>query len=171
MVISGIMSLNDQFTAVIIHSITQIQSPPLFIGAGLFLFLVSLLLYAIAGRGSTMPTSFTFQGERGPISISLRAIEDYITKNLEEQQLANGLKTKVGISKDRKKLVVRASVSAWSEQNLKQLGDVFQREIEARLKEGLGLDNVDRVIVSVDKIGKNRFSRAASTRPPGQSFS
>jgi len=166
LMIAGVMALNDQFTAVVIHSITQIQSPPLYIGGGLILFLLSLVFYALAGRGSVAPATFSFQGEKGPITISLRAIEEYVTKQLEEQQIANTVKTRVGVTKDRKNLIVRVNISAWAEQNLKHLGDVMQREVDSRLREGLGLDNVERVVIAVDKIGKNRFSRSLPPKPP-----
>ena len=166
LVAAGVMALNDQFTAFIIHSITRIDSPPLYIGGGLILFLLGLVFYALAGRGSVTPIAFSFQGEKGPVIISLRAIEDYVTKHLEEQHIANTVKTRVAVTKDRKNLIVRVNINAWAEQNLKLLGDSIQREADSRLREGLGLNNVERVVVSVDKIGKNRFSRSLPPKPP-----
>jgi S-adenosylmethionine synthetase len=167
MVLIGFMVLDEQFTAVIIHTITGINAPGLFIGGGIIIFLLSLIVYGLSGRGNNQPTSFTLEGERGPITISLRAIEDYINRYLDEQHIANSVKTKIATSKNRQNIIIRASVSAWSEQNLKYTGDTVQREIAARLKEGLGLENTERIVVSVDKIITSKSSRSALPRPHG----
>lgn len=170
LILGGFMAIDEQFTAMVIHLITQIKLPGLFIFAGVVFFLLSLVLYAVAGRGSAGPASFNFEGESGPITISLRAIEDYITKYLEEQRIVGNVKTKVGVSKDGKSLVIRAGISAWSEQNLKDVGEKIQREISSRLKEGLGLNDLDHVVVSVDKIITSRSSRRPLPQPPADSL-
>ena len=166
--LAGFMALDEQFTALVIHTITRIDVPGLFIAGGVILFLLSLIVYSLAGRGGSPPASFTFEAEKGPITISLRAIEDYVTKHVNEQHIASSIKTRVLISRDREHLVVRAGISAWSEQNLRQVGDNVQQEISSCLRDGLGLDNLERVVVSVDKIIASKSSRSAShTKPPG----
>ncbi|RJP24064.1 MAG: alkaline shock response membrane anchor protein AmaP [Candidatus Abyssobacteria bacterium SURF_5] len=165
LLLAGLMALNEQFTAMLIHSITRIDMPWLFIAGGGVLFLLSLFLYWLAGRGSVPPATLTLEGEKGPISISLRAIEDYLNKHLQEQRLAGNVKTRVTTLKNKNQLVIRAGISAWSEQNLKSVGDSVQREIAARLSEGLGLDNLERVVVSVDKIIRSKTSRSTVPEP------
>jgi uncharacterized alkaline shock family protein YloU len=168
--IAGLMAGNDQLVAIVIHATTAVV-PGVYIVAGIGLFLVSLLFYGLSMRGSSPPATFTFSADKGPVTISLRAIEDYITKYLDEQRIASSIKTKVGTTKNRQSLVVRASISAWSEQNIKEVGDTVQREIANRLREGLGLDNLERVTVSVDKIVTSKSARTSLTRPPGDTAS
>jgi uncharacterized alkaline shock family protein YloU len=164
LIMGGFMALDEQFMAVVIYGITHIHLPGLFILGGVGLFFLSLIFYGLAGRGSRVPTTYSFNGANGPITISLRAIEDFITKSLEDRRLANNVRTRVGVSKDRKKLVIRAGISASSEQSLKDVGERIQRDICLRLKEGLGLENVERVVVSVDKIVTSRAARTAASQ-------
>lgn len=168
--LGGIMALNEQFAAVVIHEITQVDNPPLIMMAGGTLFLLSLVVYSLSRRGNNQPQTYTFAGQKGPITISLRAIEDYVTKYLDEQHIAGNVKTKVSTTKNRQKLVVRASISVRSEQSMKNVGDMVQEEVAVRLREGLGLDNLDRVVVSVDKIISSKSSRSALPRPSAESF-
>ncbi len=166
LVLAGLMALDQQFTSLVIHTVTRINMPLAYIVVGLFVFLASLIVYSLAGRAPSSSATFTFEGEKGPIDISLRALEDYIAKYFAEKPVVNSVRTKVGTSRDRQKLRVRASISVWSEQNLKDAGDRVQREIALCLKEGLGLDNVEIIPVSVDRIIASKSPKPVSAKAP-----
>jgi ADP-dependent phosphofructokinase/glucokinase len=117
----------------------------------------------MAGRREDPSATYTFQGEKGAINISLRALEDYITKRFSGRHLVNSIKTRIGTSRDRKKLRVHASISIWSEQNIRVAGETVQEEITRCLRDGLGLDNVELVKVSVDRIISGK---SAKSGPP-----
>lgn len=162
LILAGLMTLNQSFTAWLIHEIQDIRNPAPFILGGAIVFGVSIILYNLATRKPDAYAVFTFESEKGPIHISLRAIEDYINKQFEGKYLVNSIRSKVSTSKDRKRLRVHANVGVRSEQNLKSAGDTLQKEITLRLLEGLGLDNVDKVSVSVDKIIVSKAPRPAA---------
>jgi hypothetical protein len=130
--------------------------------AGLAVVFGCLMLLNSVGKESDTTGTFTFEGKKGPVEISLRALEDYITKHFSNKPVVHSLRTRVGTSRDRKKIRVRASISVWSEQSLKTAGETVQNEIERCLDEGLGLDNVENVHVSVDKIIASKSPRSAS---------
>jgi hypothetical protein len=152
LILAGIMSLNHEFTSMVIHWINKISMPLAFIAGGFLSFLVSLVLYSLSGQPPDSAASFTFESEKGPINISLRAIEDYISKYFAERPVVNNIRTRVATTRDRKSLRVRASISVWSEQNLKAAGETVQREITNCLQGGLGLNNIADILISVDKI-------------------
>ncbi|UCD59061.1 MAG: alkaline shock response membrane anchor protein AmaP [Candidatus Hydrogenedentota bacterium] len=168
LVLSGLMALDSQLTARVIHTVTRMTIPVAYacIGGGIVVFLVALITYSFAGQTSDSSATFTFEGEKGPIDISLRAIEDYIAKHFAETPVVNNVRSRVSTSRDRKMLRVRASISVWSEQNLKSAGEAVQQEITRCLKEGLGLDNVETVPVSVDKIIASKSSKPAPAKMP-----
>jgi uncharacterized alkaline shock family protein YloU len=134
---------------------------PIIIG-GLAVAVGSLVVLNFVGRESDTTGTFTFEGKKGQVEISLRAIEDYITKHFSNKPVVHSLRTRVGTSRDRKKIRVRASISVWSEQSLKTASETVQKEIEQCLNEGLGLDNVENVHVSVDKIIASKTSKPAT---------
>jgi len=162
-VLAGLVAADHQLTSRIIHAVTRIDNPPAFMIGGLALFIGSLYFYSRAGRSPDQAGTFTFQGEKGAINISLHALEDYITKHFAQKPLVHNVKVRVATSRDGKKLRVRAFISVWSEQNLKTAGEAVQQEVVRCLKEGLGLDNVDVVLISVDKIIAAKSSRPVST--------
>jgi uncharacterized alkaline shock family protein YloU len=149
----GLMAFNQQFTAIVIHTVTKTNVPMAYFGGGVLIFVASWILYNIAGQSPDSSAALTFQSDKGPINISLRAIEDYISKRLSDKNpLINSIRPRVTTSGDRKMLRVRASVAVWSGRELKNVAESVQHEITQCLKEGLGLDNVETVMVSVDKI-------------------
>jgi len=161
MVLGGLMALDLQLTARIIHMITNAEMPIAYIVGGLFAFMASLIVYNLAGGAPETSGTYTFEGEKGPIRISLRAIEDYLDKYFAEKPVASSIRTRVSASKDQKMLRVRASISVWSEQHLKNAGETVQQEIMRCLKEGLGLESVGDVFVSVDKIVVSKSPKPA----------
>lgn len=167
LILGGFMASNQQLTARIIHWITKINTPVSFIvvGGGLVTFLVSLYLMGKARENPESSSTFTFETEKGPINISLRAIEDYIVKHFSEEPVVNNIRVRVGTSRDRRNLRVHATISVWSEQNLRTAGETVQQEITRCLKEGLGLDNVETVRVSENKIIKTKASKSAPATP------
>ncbi|MBI5118071.1 alkaline shock response membrane anchor protein AmaP [Candidatus Poribacteria bacterium] len=149
----GLMALNQQFTAIVIHTVTKTNIPMAYFGGGVLIFIASWIVYNIAGQSPDSFATLTFQSDKGPINISLRAIEDYIAKRLSDKSLLiSSIRPRVTTSRERRKLRVRASVAAWSSRELKNVAESVQQEIIQCLKDGLGLDNVETVIVSVDKI-------------------
>lgn len=170
LLLAGLMAVDHQLTSRIIHAINQIRMPVGFIVAGLIAFVASLVTYVLAGGRSETASSYTFEGKDGPINVSLRAIEDFIAKHFEEKPVAQSVRARVNTSKDRKRLRVRASVGVWSEQNVKEAGEAVQREITLCLKESLGIDNVEIIPVSVDKIVASKTRKPAMARPPTNSL-
>ena len=169
--LTGLLALDPGIHAWFIDSIASFP-PSYTIGGGLALGIVSLILLNLAGRDPNAGATFRFDGEKGPVEISLRAIEDYIAKHFAGMDVAHSVRTRVGVSRDRKKIRVRASISVWSEQGLKGVGEKVQEEIARCLSEGLGLDNVENVHVSVDKIIASKPSKSGSrlfrTQPPAR---
>ncbi|RJP72810.1 MAG: alkaline shock response membrane anchor protein AmaP [Candidatus Abyssobacteria bacterium SURF_17] len=166
LVLIGLMGLDQEFTAVMIHAITKAKPPMAYVVGGLFVFLLSLIVYNLAGRDADSSATFSFAGVQGPIRISLRAVEDYIEKHFSERPVVHSVRSRVVTTRDRKRLRVRALVSVSSEQNLKDAGETVQREIVRCLKEGLGLENVETVVVSVNKIITRKSSRFPSSKAP-----
>ena len=164
LVLGGLMALDQQLTARVIHVITKTNMPIAYILGGLFAFVASLIVYNLAGGPPDSAAMYTFDGERGPIRISLRAIEDYIAKYFEEKPLAGSIRARVSTSRDQKALRVRASISVWSEQHLRSAGETVQEELARCLKEGLGLDNIGDVVVSVDKIIVSKSPKPAQPK-------
>lgn len=158
-VLIGLLAVDPQITAVVIHTVSKVGNPFIPIGVGLIAGIISLYLLSLVGRDSDSTGTFTFDGDKGPVDISLRALEDYIGKHFAGKPVVHSVRTRVGTSRDRKKIRVRASISVWSEQSLKTAGETVQHEITRCLNEGLGLDNVESVRVSVDKIIASKSSR------------
>jgi uncharacterized alkaline shock family protein YloU len=159
-ILAGLFVLAPQIHGFVNHWIGR-HPLPIFI-LGLTAAIISLLLLTFSGKESDTSGTFTFEGKKGQVEISLRALEDYITKHFSSKPVVHSLRTRVGTSRDRKKIRVRASISVWSEQGLKTAGETVQQEIEQCLNEGLGLDNVENVHVSVDKIIASKSSKPAS---------
>jgi hypothetical protein len=164
LVLGGLMALDQQLTARIIHAITKADMPIAYIIGGLFAFVASLIVYNLTGSAPDSSTTYTFEGEKGPIRISLRAIEDYISRYFADKPVVNSIRPRVSTSRDRKTLRVRASISVWSEQHLRNAGETVQEEVTSCLKEGLGLDNIGDVLISVDKIIVSKPSKPAAPK-------
>ena len=159
-VLTGLLEAAPQVHAFISHWAIRFPFP--IIVVGLATAVISLVLLSSVGKESDTSGTFTFEGKKGKVEISLRALEDYITKHFSNKPIVHSLRTRVGTSRDRKKIRVRASISVWSEQGLKTAGETVQNEIEQCLNAGLGLDNVESVHVSVDKIIASKSSKSAS---------
>ncbi len=161
----GLLAIDPQFTARVIHTVSAVGYPFVPIGIGLAVGGVALYLLSRVGRDSDSSGTFTFDGAKGPVDVSLRAIEDYVAKHFSEKPVVHAVRAKVGVSRDRKKIRVRATISVWSEQSIKGAGETVQREIIHCLKEGLGLDDVEFVRVSVDKIIAGKSAKAVAHKP------
>ncbi len=159
LILAGLLTLNKGFTDWVFRGIQNINNPAPLILGGAVVCGVSIILFALATHKPNSYAVFTFMSEKGPVHISFRAIEDYINKQFEGKPLVSSIRSKVSTSKDRKRLRVHVNIGVRSEQNLKSAGDTIQREITYRLLDGLGLDNVDKVTVSVDKIIVSKASR------------
>jgi hypothetical protein len=166
LILGGLMAINPQVTAWTIHAVTAIQMPAALIIPGIIFFLISLYAISKVGKPGGESNTFTFDSEKGPIHISLKAIEEYIVKHFSEEPIVHSIRPRVGTSRDHRSLRVAAAITVWSEQNLKIAGETVQREISRCLNEGLGLDNIERVRVSVDKIIKSKSSRSAPAKAP-----
>ena len=164
LVLGGLMALNQQLTARIIHAITTANMPIAYIIGGLFAFVASVIVYNLTGSAPESSTTYTFESEKGPIRISLRAIEDYISRYFGEKPVVNSIRPRVSTSRDQKTLRVRASISVWSEQHLRNAGETVQEEITRCLKEELGLENIGDVLISVDKIIVSKPSKPAAPK-------
>lgn len=164
LILTGLLVLNPQVHAFVIHLVSIIH-PVLTIALGVVLFFVSFFLFLLAGKHPDAAGAYTFEGDKGPIEISLRALEDYIAKHFAEKPVVHSVRTRAGVSSDRKQIRVRASISVWSEQSFKTAGENVQQEIKQCLKKGFGLDNVENVHVSVDKIIASKKSKKAAPRP------
>lgn len=158
MVMMGLLVIDPRIHARVTDWVSAVD-PAITTGTGLVLGIVSLVLLSLAGKDPETAGAFTFEGNKGPVDISLKALEDYIASHFAKKPVAHSVRARVGTTRDKKKIRVRASISVWSEQSLKSAGEDVQREIEKCLSEGLGLDNVDNVHVSVDKIIASKSSR------------
>jgi hypothetical protein len=168
LVLGGMMAADHELTARIIHVITRIEDPITFVIGGFFVLIIGLIFYNRAGKSPERSDTFVFEAEKGRIEVSLNALEDYIIKHFAQKPVVHNVKARVGTSRDGKKLRVRALISVWSEQNLKTAGETVQQEIAGCLREGLGLDNVETVVVSVDKIIAAKTSRPVSSNVPNE---
>ncbi len=165
--LTGLLLINPAIHAFVIDLASW--SPPLItVGVGTALGIFSLWWLKRVGKDPHATATFRFEGKKGPVEISLGAIEDYIAKSFADKPIAQSVRTRVGVSRDRKKIRVRASISVWAEQGLKGAGETVQEEISRCLSEGLGLDNVESVSVSVDKIVASKSSKSASRRFGGK---
>lgn len=164
-ILIGLLAADPQTTARVIHMVSNIGQPLIPIGIGLAVGIVSLYLLSRTGGDASASGTFTYDGAKGPVDISLRALEDYIAKHFAEKPVVHSVRARVGTSRDRKKIRVRASITVWSEQGLKSAGEMVQQEITRCLDEGLGLNNVESVHVSIDKIIAGKSLKSAVQRP------
>ena len=163
LILVGLLVINPQIHAFILHWVMAFR-PDVTIAAGLIVFFVAFFILALTRKSPDSSGTYTFEGEKGPIEISLKALEDYISKHFAGKPVAHSVRTRVSASRDKKKIRVLASISVWSEQSLKTAGETVQREITECLKEGLGLDNVESVRISVDRIIASKTSKGKSSR-------
>ncbi len=162
-VLTGLLLINPAIHTLVIEWVGFIP-PSYTVAGGLALGIASLWALSRVGKDPHAGATFRFEGKKGPVEISLGALEDYIAKHFSDRQIAHSIRTRVGVSRNRKKIRVRASISVWSEQGLKDAGETVQEEISRCLSEGLGLDNVESVSVSVDKIVTNKKSSKSVSR-------
>ncbi len=163
LILVGLLVINPQIHAFILKWVMAFR-PDVTIAAGLVLFFIAFFVLSLTRRSPDASGTYTFEGEKGPIEISLKALEDYISKHFAGKPVAHSVRTRVGASRDKKKIRVLASISVWSEQSLKTAGETVQREIAECLKEGLGLDNVESVRISVDRIIASKTSKSRAGR-------
>ena len=160
-VLTGLLLINPAIHTRVIEWVGFV-SPSYIVAGGLIMGVISLWALSRVGKDPHAGATFRFDGKKGPVEISLGALEDYIAKHFADKLITHSIRTRVGVSRSRKKIRVRASISVWSEQGLKDAGETVQEEISRCLSEGLGLDNVESVSVSVDKIVASKSSKSGS---------
>ena len=165
-VLTGLLLINPDIHTLLIDW-AGIVPPSYIVGAGIIMGIISLWALSRVGKDTNSGATFRFDGKKGPVEISLDAIEDFLAKHFANTPIVHSIRARAGVSRDRKKIRVRASISVWSEQGLRDAGETVQEEISRCLSEGLGLDNVESVSVSVDKIV---VSKTKSHRPSSRLF-
>lgn len=163
LVMIGLLVIDPPTHAFIMHRVMAV-GPEIVVVAGVVVFITSLIVRLYSRGESGSSGTYIFEGSKGTIEISLRALEDYLAKHFAGKPIAHTVRTRVGASRDRKKIRVRASISIWSEQNLKVAGETVQREITQCLRDGLGLDNVENIHVSVDRIIASKSASPLAAR-------
>lgn len=119
--------------------------------AGAFL-LIGFSCLGLARSASRRGKTFSFHTPMGKVGISLLAIEDYLSKLALEVPSIESLKPRVSASKDGKKLRIDASVTVASDFNLKKSSEMVQRDIATAIRDTLGIEEVDSITISIDKI-------------------
>ena len=113
------------------------------------IFLV--LLYWLTAISVKEEPFLTFENEGGTISISVKAINDFLAKLADEFAGIVRLRTVVSASRDGR-IKVRLDVSVKAGTKIQQLSQVLQQRVRESMRDNLGIAEVHAVKVNVSSI-------------------
>lgn len=118
--------------------------------AGLLLIIIGLLLMALRIRANTGGRSISFDNPEGEVTISIKAVEDFVRKIGNDYSQVLDIIPTVLPARDGVKIVARTTLMAGI--NVPRLAETIQREIKTRMQNVLGIENVTGVEVNVSKL-------------------
>ena len=120
--------------------------------ASMAFLLIGFICLSLARSLSRKGRAFYYHSPMGKVGISLCAIEEFLSSLALEVGSIDSLKPRVFPTKDGKKLRVEATVTASSGFNLRKSSEMVQRDIATAIKDTLGIEEVDSITISIDKI-------------------
>jgi uncharacterized alkaline shock family protein YloU len=118
------------------------------VGAGLFFVASLLFLTGLQPRNNERFLSFS--NEQGAVNISTTAIAEYISKLAPE--FPSIVKMTPEVIPHRRKVDILVVVRIKAGEQVHEICEVLQKKIRDSMEKGLGITDVERVIVSVKKI-------------------
>jgi uncharacterized alkaline shock family protein YloU len=125
------------------------------VGGGIFC-LASLLFLTGLNKPRRSNRFLSFSNEQGVVNISTDAISEYISKLAPE--FPSIVKMTTEIIPHRRKVDILVSVRIKAGSQVHEICEVLQQKIRESMEKGLGINDVERVIVSVEKISTEHKS-------------
>ncbi|MBU1858263.1 MAG: hypothetical protein KKC28_14895, partial [Verrucomicrobia bacterium] len=119
-------------------------------------------LYWLTGIPVKEERFLTFENEGGAISISVKAINDFLAKLADEFAGIIRLRADVTASRDGR-IEVRLDVSVKAGTKVQQLSQVLQQRVRESMRENLGITEIHTIKVNVSSIVA--AEKPASDRP------
>ena len=104
------------------------------------------------GRGSD---AIIFQGEIGPIVISIMTLEDMVKKTLRRFSLVKDWKVKTMI--EGRDLEIKLRLTLWSGENVPSLLNSIQQEIRDRIRKVIGQEGQLEIICDVVRVEESQL--------------
>ncbi len=127
----------------------QLNSPS-GIWTGLILVMLGLLFLAMRLKAGTGPRSISFDNPEGEVTISVKAIEDFVRRIGQEFSQVIEITPTILPVRDGIKIKVKTVLTAGS--NVPRLSENIQRMIKTRMQNILGIQNVAKIEINVSKI-------------------
>ncbi|MBI2437516.1 MAG: alkaline shock response membrane anchor protein AmaP [Lentisphaerae bacterium] len=121
------------------------------------IFLV--LLYWLTALPLKEEQFLTFENEGGSVSISVKAINEFLAKLTDEFAGINRLRPQVAATRDGR-VEVRLDVSVKAGTKVQQLSQILQQRVRESLRDNLGIAEVQAVKVNVSAIAAGESSPA-----------
>ncbi|MFA5043168.1 MAG: alkaline shock response membrane anchor protein AmaP [Kiritimatiellia bacterium] len=110
-----------------------------------------VLLYWLTGVPIKDEQFLTFENEGGAVSISVKAIDDFLAKLADEFAGIIRLRADVAASRDGR-VEVRLDVSVRAGTKVQQLSQVLQQRVRESMRDNLGIAEIHSVKVNVSSI-------------------
>lgn len=144
--VSGQFGLRENIEIIVSE---QINSPTGLLTGGV-LIVLGLLFMNMRIRAERKEKNISFDNPEGQVSISIKAIEDFIERVGEE--FSQIVEIKPAISKTREGIRVKAKTILVAGSNVPRIAESIQHTIKNRMQNILGIENVAKIEVSVSKI-------------------
>ncbi len=137
--------------ALLMDQWTSDPSSRLTMGAIAIAIIALLFAYIyIKSRMSRQEPSIAFDNPDGEVSISLRAIEDFVGRIGRDFSEVKNLEPSIIAKRDGVEIVLKGEL--WSGSNIPKLTERIQNLVKSQVQNILGIENVHSVTLSVSKI-------------------
>lgn len=144
--VSGQYGLRENIELIINE---QLNSPT-GVWTGLALVLLGLLFLGLRIKAERREKSISFDNPEGEVSISIKAIEDFIERVGEE--FSQIIEIKPSIVQVREGIKIKAKTVLVAGSNVPRIAESIQHTIKSRMQNILGIENVAKVEINVCKI-------------------
>ena len=135
----------------IIDQWTSDPSSRLILGiAGIAMIVVLFAYIYIKSRFAHQEPSIAFDNPDGEVSISLKAIEDFVGRIGRDFAEVKSLEPQIVPKRDGVEIILRGEL--WSGPNIPKLTERIQNLVKSQVQNILGIENVQSVTLSVSKI-------------------
>ncbi len=117
---------------------------------GILFILVGLIFSKTLVKHGRESDAVIFQSDRGPVIVSINAIEDVVKRVLKKFSLVKGVRIKTIIQ--GKDIEIKLRLSLWAGSDLPQILAEIQEDVASRVKKILGPENKLEVLCDVQHI-------------------
>jgi uncharacterized alkaline shock family protein YloU len=117
---------------------------------GILFILVGLIFSKTLVKHGRESDAVIFQSDRGPVIVSINAIEDVVKRVLKKFSLVKGVRIKTIIQ--GKNIEIKLRLSLWAGSDLPQILAEIQEDVASRVKKILGPENKLEVLCDVQHI-------------------